>query len=179
MNDQIQRYKARLVARGFKTTSGVNYLETFTRFDSVRIILSVAASKNLHLRQFDVKTAFLYEDLEENIFMEQPLGFEDGNPKVCKLNRSHYGLKQASRCWNQRLTSVLDRLGLKSTNADPCVFTNGNSADLLILAIYVDDGIIASLEERNRRETIRGTEKEIQRDVRTSEYVPGDPNRRI
>jgi hypothetical protein len=143
----VQKYKARLVARGFRQVAGVDYNETFspvTKFDSIRMILCVAASEKLILRQFDVKTAFLYGNIDEILYMQQPDGYQDGTKRVCKLNRSLYGLKQASRCWNQRFTSVLSRLGLHPTNADACVFTNGDPKNQLILAIHIDDGLIAA-----------------------------------
>jgi hypothetical protein len=134
----VQKYKARLVARGFRQVAGIDYNETFspvTKFDSIRMILCVAASEKLILKQFDVKTAFLYGNIDEILYMQQPDGYQDGTKRVCKLNRSLYGLKQASRCWNQRFTSVLSRLGLHPTNADACVFTNGDPKNQLILAI--------------------------------------------
>ncbi|KAH0818317.1 hypothetical protein GEV33_004473 [Tenebrio molitor] len=143
----VQKYKARLVARGFRQVAGVDYNETFspvTKFDSIRMILCVAVSEKLILRQFDVKTAFLYGNIDEILYMQQPDGYQDGTKRVCKLNRSLYGLKQASRCWNQRFTSVLSRLGLHPTNADVCVFTNGDPKNQLILAIHIDDGLIAA-----------------------------------
>ena len=85
--------------RDFKQTAGVDYHETFSpvnKFDSIRTILSITASNKMHLQQFDVKIAFLHGELDEVIYMQQPK--EDGTDRVCKLNRSLYGLKQTSRC---------------------------------------------------------------------------------
>lgn len=141
----VQRFKARLVARGFRQRAGVDYTETFSpvvRFDSIRIILSIAAAKGLKLRQFDIKTAFLNGKIKETVYMQQPKGYEDGTERVCLLKRSLYGLKQASRCWNARFTEVIKGFGLKATDADPCVFTNNSKDDQLILAIHIDDGLI-------------------------------------
>jgi len=122
------------VTRRFKQQADIDYHETFSpvaRFDSIRIILSIAASRNLKLQQFDIKTAFLHGKLEEIIYMKQPLGYEDGTGRVCRLNRSIYGLKPASRCWNNCFTETLSHFGLNPTDVDSCVFwwKYGNSVN--------------------------------------------------
>jgi len=96
----VERYKARLVARGYSRRYGTDYHETFAqvvRFESVRIVLSLAAFYKMKIRQFDVKTAFLYGELQEKLLMEQPPGYQDGTNKVCRLMKGLYGLKQAPR----------------------------------------------------------------------------------
>lgn len=148
----VERYKARLVARGFSQEYGFDYLETFSpvvRFTSIRTMLSIAAQRKMVLRQFDVKTAFLNGDLLEDIFMEQPAGFADGSNRVCKLQRSLYGLKQASRCWNQKFKNFISMFGFNACEADPCVFVSKQENKLTILAIHVDDGLIASDNKQN------------------------------
>lgn len=142
---EIDRYKARIVARGFTQQHGIDYDETFSpvvKFPSIRIILAIAASKNLQLKQFDVKTAFLNSELEEEIYMTQPKGFDDNSGKVCKLLKSLYGLKQASRCWNKKFSAFLKKYQFKQSDADPCVFVNIKNKYTTYLAI--DDGLIAS-----------------------------------
>lgn len=102
LNEQglIERFKSRLVVKGCSQRAGVDYSETFApvaRFETIRSVISVAASKGYTLRQFDVKTAFLNGDLNEEIYMYQPDGFDDGSGRVCQLFMSLYGLKQAPR----------------------------------------------------------------------------------
>lgn len=114
------------------------------KFSSIRPILAVAAATGMHLAQFDVKTAFLHGDLQEDVYMTQPKGFEDRSDRVCKLKKALYGLKQSARCWNRKFTDCLKEFNLRATEADPCVFTADSCKEKLILAIYIDDGFIAS-----------------------------------
>ena len=118
---RIVRLKARLVARGFSQIYGVDYLDTYAsvvKLASIRILLAIAAIYGLEIHQMDVVTAFLAGDLEEEIFMEQPEGFEVGikeDDLVCRLRRSLYGLKQAPRVWNQRIRLFLKSIGFDQT----------------------------------------------------------------
>jgi Reverse transcriptase (RNA-dependent DNA polymerase)/gag-polypeptide of LTR copia-type/Zinc knuckle len=143
----VERYKARLVAKGYSQRAGIDYEETFSpvaRFDTIRSVLSVVATENLHIAQFDVKTAFLYGTLDEEIYMKQPEGFNDGSDHVCRLERSLYGLKQSSRCWNKRFVDHLMKLGFTQSEADPCLYVRHKSGRTLIVVLYVDDGIVAA-----------------------------------
>lgn len=146
-NIRIIRYKARLVAKGNNQKEGIDYTETFSpvvRFASIRVILTMDANKNLILKQFDI-TAFLHGEIKEEIYTEQPKGFEDGTGRVCKVQKSLYGLKQSSRCCNKRFTQFLLKYGFV-TKADPCIFKSSKDK-ILILAIHIDDGLVAAENE--------------------------------
>ena len=99
----MERYRARLVVKGFAQKEGIDFNEIFfliVRLTTIKIVLAMYATFDLHLEQLDVKTAFLHENLEEEIYMLQPEGFAEIGKEnlVCRLTKSLYGLKQASRC---------------------------------------------------------------------------------
>lgn len=143
----IDKYKARLVIEGFTQRYGIDYDQTFspvTKLGTVRSILSEAANEKMHLVHFDVCSAFLYGELRECIFMQQPQGYNDESGKVCRLNRSLYGLKQASRCWNETFGAFLKRLGFEMSEADPCLYLWAKENQKMLVSLYVDDGLVAS-----------------------------------
>ena len=103
-NGSLEKYKARFVAKGFKQIEGIDYSETFaptSKPETFRLILSLAAKENLTLRQMDVKSAYLHSKIKEEIYIEQPMGFEkldkSGEKLVCKLIKTIYGLNQATK----------------------------------------------------------------------------------
>jgi hypothetical protein len=149
VNGKPERYKARLCARGFTQEYGVDYDETFSpvaHFNSIRVFLAVAVWLKMNVQQMDVKTAFLNGQLEEEIYMRQPPGFEVKGKEthVCKLQKSLYGLKQSPRQWNITMNEFLNGIGFKNCTADPCVYLKKESDKMIMIALYVDDLIIGS-----------------------------------
>lgn len=149
-NCTTPRYKARLVAKGFIQKPGIDYGETFApvmKMDSIRIILSLATYYNLNMVHFDVKTAFLHGELDEELYLMQPEGFDDGTNQVCRLKKGLYGLKQASKSWNDKLNKFLEDFGLKRIYSDQCVYFMNADGIIIIIGIYVDDGLLCSNSE--------------------------------
>jgi len=127
----------------------MDYTETFApvvRYDSLRVILSIVTHLDLEILQFDIKTDFLYGDLKEKIYMKIPEGLKisDEDNKVCKLRKSLYGLKQAPRCWNKKFCDFLERFTFRTSHADKCIYTSVINGHNVYLALFVDDGLIAS-----------------------------------
>jgi transposase InsO family protein len=141
----VQRYRARLVARGHKQRYGIDYDEVFApvaKPETTRLLLAYAASHDLEIEQIDVKTAFLYGDLHEEIYMEQPEGYDFGGGMVWKLHKSLYGLKQAARSWHETLRDKLVAAGFTIADADSSLFICSKPGTSTYLLIYVDDGLI-------------------------------------
>nr|GEV35858.1 hypothetical protein [Tanacetum cinerariifolium] len=144
MDGAVYIFKARLIAKGFTQTYGVDYEETFSPIAdirAIRILIAIVAYYDYEIWQMDVKTAFLNGHLFEEVYMEQPEGFV--NPKypnhVCKLKRSIYGLKQSSRQWNKRFDDEIKKFGFTQNPDEPCVYLKASKSYIVILILYVDD----------------------------------------
>jgi hypothetical protein len=148
-NGIVVRNKARLVAQGFSQVEGIDYGETYApvaRLESIRILLAYASHQNFKLQQMDVKSAFLYGPLKEEVYVKQPPGFEDPNfpNHVYKLDKALYGLKQAPRAWYEHLRELLLDRGFEVGQIDPTLFTKKVDGELFICQLYVDDIIFGS-----------------------------------
>ncbi|KAL2239042.1 UNVERIFIED_CONTAM: Retrovirus-related Pol polyprotein from transposon RE2 [Sesamum indicum] len=141
----VDRYKARLVAKGFNQIEGIDYTESFSpvaKSVTVRLFLAIAAAHSWPIQQLDINNAFLHGYLEEDIYMVPPEGYEVPPNMVCKLQRSLYGLKQASRQWNAEFTLKLTAYGFVQSVHDHCLFVKPSSSGIMALIVYVDDILI-------------------------------------
>lgn len=144
----IDKFKAHLVAKRYSQLYGLDYDETYaptTKADSTKTLLSIVATKDCEMVQLDIKTAFLYGGLDEEIYMDLPSGYDilNSKGKVCRLIKSLYGLyrfNQANRQWNKKFSDFLQWGDLQQSVADPCVFYS-TMKPLLATTIFVDDGL--------------------------------------
>jgi hypothetical protein len=145
----IKRFKARLMAKDFTQREWIDYNKTFSPVlckDSFRIIMALVAHYDLELHQMDVKTVFLNGDLEKNVYMAQPKGFVvEGKERIgCRLKKSIYGLKQASRQWYLKFNRIIRNFGFKENVEDNCVYVKFKNGKYIFLILYVDDILLAS-----------------------------------
>ncbi|RVW96782.1 Retrovirus-related Pol polyprotein from transposon RE1 [Vitis vinifera] len=143
----VARLKARLVARGYAQTYGVDYSDTFSpvaKLNSVRLFISIAASQQWMIHQLDIKNAFLHGDLEEEVYLEQPPGFvaQGEYGKVCRLKKALYGLKQSPRAWFGKFSKEIQAFGMNKSEKDHSVFYKKSAAGIILLVVYVDDIVI-------------------------------------
>lgn len=152
VDGSIEKYKARFVARGFSQKEGIDYEETFApvaRYTSIRTIIVIAAARGWKLHQMDVKIAFLNGVIEEEVYIEQPEGYEiqDRLTHVCRLKKALYGLKQAPRAWYERIDKYLLSLGFCKNDADSNIYFKVANDEMLILVLYVDDLFLTGKNE--------------------------------
>lgn len=144
----MERYRARLAVKGYAQKEGIDFNEIFSsvvRLTTIRVVLAMCDAYDLHLEQLDVKTAFHHGELEEEIYMLQPEGFEEKGKEnlVCRLTKSLYGLKQAPRCWYKRFDSFIISLGYNRLSSDHCTYCKRFEENaFIILLLYVDDMLV-------------------------------------
>ncbi|KAF5794275.1 putative RNA-directed DNA polymerase [Helianthus annuus] len=144
---KITKYKARLVAKGYVQKKGIDVEEVFApvaRLETVRLILALAVKEGWKVYHLDVKSAFLNGELAEEVYVQQPVGFEvkGQEQKVYKLNRALYGLKQAPRAWNARLDKTLKQMGFEKCPQEHAIYKKQSGKSLLIVGVYVDDLLV-------------------------------------
>lgn len=149
---EVDKLKARLVVKGYAQEYGVDYTEVFApvaRMDTVRMIIAVAAQRGWNIYQLDVKSAFLHGELKEDVFVEQPQGYEVARKEnmVYKLHKALYGLKQAPRAWFSRIESYFIKEGFVSSSSEQTLFIKRKGGKILIVSIYVDDLLFTSDDE--------------------------------
>ncbi|KAL0336693.1 UNVERIFIED_CONTAM: Retrovirus-related Pol polyprotein from transposon TNT 1-94, partial [Sesamum radiatum] len=173
----INKFKVRLGVKGYTQKEGIDYEETFSpvvRFASVRLILAIVAYLDMELFQMDVKTAFLNGELDEEIYMDKPEGFQEMGLKrmVCRLKCFIYGLKQSSRQWYYQFHRAITSIGFTMIEEDHCVYVKRSVKNFLILSLYVDDILLAG----NNMEMIVATQKWLSstfemKDMGEAEYI--------
>jgi hypothetical protein len=149
----VDKYKARLVVKGYSQQYGVDYTEVFTpvaRMETIQLVVALAAQRGWAIYQLDVKSAFLYGELNEEVFLEQPCGYvqKEHEHKVYKLKKALYGLKQAPRAWYCRIEAYFMKEGFEKCDYEHTLFTKTRKeGTLLIINLYVDDLIYIGNDE--------------------------------
>lgn len=142
-----ERHKARLVAKGFTQIACINFFHTFSpvaKLTTVRLLLALTYSLNIHFYQLDVHNSFLHEDLDEVVYTSLPKGITPSYPnQVCKLYKFIYGLKQSSRQWFEKLSTVMLSTGFKQCPVDHSFFNHQSHDSFTALLIYVDELVLA------------------------------------
>lgn len=147
------------MAQGFSQLPGSDFHDTFSpvvKPSTIRLIFSIVISAGWFINHLDINNAFLHGDLNDDIYMRQPVGFEQGSPSlVCKLNKAIYGLKQASRAWFLTVYSVLISLGFAQSKSDASLFHKSSKDGIVYILSYVDDMLITGSSPTSVRAVIQ------------------------
>ncbi|KAL1207758.1 Retrovirus-related Pol polyprotein from transposon TNT 1-94 [Cardamine amara subsp. amara] len=138
----VNKHKARLVAKGYVQQYGID-------FETIRLLVNLAAANGWEIHHLDVKTAFLHGELKETVYVTQPDGFEKhgSEEKVYRLNKALYGLRQAPRAWNNKLNQILEELQFKKCSKEPTVYRKIEQEHILVVAVYVDDLFVTGTDK--------------------------------
>ena len=148
---EVERYKARLVAKGYRQKAGIDYDEVFApvvRMETIRLLISCAVQEGWLIHQMDVKSAFLNGVLKNEVYIEQPEGYEKNPGKVLRLKKSLYGLKQAPRAWNERIDSYFKEKRFEQCPYEYALYVKIREGEKLVVTLYVDDLIFMGNSQR-------------------------------
>lgn len=164
VDGKIDRFKARLVAQGFAQRIGVDFDDSFApvaMHSTLRVLLTIAGYRKMQVKHLDVKAAYLYGTLEEEVFMRQPPGYAvpHKEQQVCRLKKSIYGLKQAARTWHRTITDMLLKMGFEQCKSDSCLYRKKYAGgEWMYILLYVDDILVVCKQPKY----IRKVELELQ-----------------
>jgi hypothetical protein len=156
-----------LVCKGYAHVEGINFEETFSpvaRMEAIRLLLAYACSKNIKMYQMDIKSTFLNGELEEEVYIKQPEGFQLSKNAnyVCKLKKALHGLKQAPRAWYSKLDKYLQQAGFRKGSADNNLYIKVSQGNILLVEIYVDDIIFGSDDDRLSQKFAKDMQNEFE-----------------
>jgi hypothetical protein len=176
---QVNKFKSRLVAKGYFQVEGVYFSEIFSpivKLTSIRVLMSLAATFDLEIEQMDVKKTFLHGDMEEEIYVKQPKGFVVKGKKdlVCKLKISLYGLKPSPRMWYQKFHTYILSLGFLRSKVDHCIYSKEEGVCFVYVSLYVDNMLLIG----NNIDAIKNLKKQLSskfdmKDLSAANFIPG------
>jgi hypothetical protein len=143
----VNKYKTRLVAKGYAQIYGIDYEETYSpiaKMTTVKAIIAMVVTKGWSLHRMDVKNVFLHGDLQEEVYMEQPVGYVDQAHAnlVCRLKKTLYGLKQAPKASSDKISQYLVTNEFQTSNANFSLHVKKTNRGIVVIVIYVDDMIV-------------------------------------